>query len=106
MNVPQRVVLDLDSREIPVNAEQEHSGLKRALRVHLLLPPCCCSMGKETAAFPGLFSFAMRREFTVKHRNQGLTICRWLGICSAHDISGGQRLAVQTVVCVIVRLYA
>jgi len=58
MNVPQRVVLDLDSREIPVNAEQEHSGLKRALRVYPIAPlllfngegNCCISWAAAWAS--------------------------------------------------------
>ena len=35
---PQRVVLDMDSTEIPVYGQQEQSCLQRPLRVHLLSP--------------------------------------------------------------------
>src|SRR5208337_3407321 len=34
-----RVVLDMDSTEVPVYGRQEHSAYQRALRVHLLSPP-------------------------------------------------------------------
>jgi hypothetical protein len=51
MDSPQPVVLDMDSTEIPVYGEQEHSAYNGHFR-----PPaitrCCCSTGKETVWRP------------------------------------------------------
>ena len=47
LDSPQRVVLDMDSTEIPVYGQQEQQRLQRPLRVHLLSPAAAIQSGRR-----------------------------------------------------------